>query len=459
MFFSSIAFNKLLAQTTIDGYLSNKFTVFATSEKSESKNLPVFMSESSNAETKNLKASWANIPIKGKTVISIATKGEDVQHIIIRPKQYNIKYSIEKNKILLTINKPQKIALEINGDETHPLYLFADPIEKNIPKPNSKGIVYFAPGFHAIGNHFQIKSNTTYYLASGAYLKGNFYAAGIVENVVFSGRGIIDAGDHKWQNPLQGLRSNIVFEDGRNVRIEGITLINAGNFQFKLQTKVPDTKIVFRNMNMIGWNKNTDGIHISDMDWKDNKQIGNAPRTTMLVEDCFIRANDDAVLLCDGVADATVKNSVFVDDGYGATFCLSWGAHQPMKKVRVSDCYVIRKKKQNPVFRANHAGESHLQNIEFKNIYIDGDVECLVGLQIMAHQYDPDKEFGSISNIRFRNVFLEGKVKENWIIGLDKAHGISNVVFQNLVINGKHITSLQEGNFKTNEFVYNIQFK
>lgn len=451
-------YNSLVAQKTIADYLSDRYMVEITQEGKITEEQSVFMTESTNDKTNDCKSSWVNVPINGKTTIRVKLTDE-VKEVVIKPKQKNVSYKTETNAVIIDVDKPQKLALVINGDESHPLYIFVDPLEENVPKMDTDGVVFFTPGYHSIGTHYPIKSNTVYYLAPGSYLRGDFYAYGSVENVTFRGRGVVDAGDQIWQHPKEGLLCNIQFEDGRNVHIEGITLINAGNFQFKLQTKTSDTKITFSNVNMIGWNNNTDGIHISDMDWKDHPQIGNAPRTSLLVEDCFIRANDDAILLCDGVANTTVRNSVFVDDGDGSTFCLSWGAHLPINSVCVSDCYVIQKKKNNPVFRANHAGEAHLHNIEFKNIYIDGDIDCLIGLHINAHRYDPDKGYGSITDVRFKNIYVEGTCKENHILGLDDKHTISNIFIENLVINGKKITNFHDGNFVTNEFVSDIKFK
>lgn len=438
-------------------YLSKHFKVQYTIATHDS-TAQVFHTQSNQPDTRGFDVSWTNIPVSQGQETLVRIKGtETIKEAVIRPRQQHIDYNLSEGVLELKLKEPIKMSVEINGDSLHPLYLFAYENKQKLPKQNE--IVRFAPGYHAIGEHFLIKSNTTYVLERGAYLKGSFYAKGTVENVTFTGQGVIDAGEQTWQHPLDGLRSNIQFEDGRNIRIEGITLINAGNFQFKLQTKANGTGIKFKGVNMIGWNRNTDGIHISDMDWKDHPIVGNGKNTKLTVEDCFIRANDDAILLCDGVAECTVRNCYFVDDGDGATFCLSWGAHQPVKKVRVSQCYILSKQKDNPVFRANHAGKAHINNVIFKDIYIEGNANCLVGLYITPHRYDPDPAFGSISNIRFENIYLQGKCKANFIHGLNKQHRISDVRFKNLYINGKHITSAEEGLFSINEFTENISFE
>ncbi|GEM_PF-7060051 len=284
------------------------------------------------------------------------------------------------------------------------------------------------------------------------------YGKGNLENVTIKGRGIIDSGHQQWQLPTKGLLSNIIFEDGRNIQIEGITCIGAGNFQLKIQSKSDSSLFHIKNVKLIGWNNNTDGIHVSDMDWKDHPIVGNGKRIRLKVEDCFIRANDDAILLCDGVAYSEMKNCVIWYDGGGASFCLSWGGHNKVDSCLVSHCYVIHKEGKNPVFRANHAGEVILQNIRFENIYIEGDAYTLIGLRILHHRYDPDPGLGSIRNITFRNIFLEGKATQNFIEGFDADHQIMDITFYNLNINGKQIRNESNMDLKLNPFVGDVKF-
>ncbi|WP_302562354.1 glycosyl hydrolase family 28 protein [Phocaeicola coprocola] len=439
-----------------DAYISKYFKVQYSIATHDSTAL-VFHSKSNHPSTIGFDVSWTNIPVdKNGTMVKIKSRGK-IKDVVIKPSQQSINYKISDSILELKLDKPIKMVVEINGGSLHPLYIFGYKQKQYTIK--HKNIVRFSPGFHKIGNRYPIKSNTAYILENGAYLKGDFYAKGTVENVIIAGQGVIDSGNQNWQHPLNGVLSNIQFEDGRYIELYDVTLVNAGNFQFKLQTKADGTRININGINMIAWNQNTDGIHISDMDWHDHAIIGNGKNTKLLVENCFIRANDDAILLCDGVSECVVRNCYFIDDGGGATFCLSWGAHQPVKRVDVRQCYIISKQKDNPIFRANHAGEAHIKNVYFKDIYIDGNVNCLVGLYIMPHRYDPDAGFGKISKIKFENIHLKGICKANYILGLDSLHTIDNIYFKNLFINGKHITKSEDGNFLINKYVNNVFFE
>jgi hypothetical protein len=427
--------------------------------KGERKWNEAFVYQSINHNRKDQDVSWVSLPLEKPIEIRISAKNNHVGLVQIRPLAYQTNYSIRNQYIYIQIPNPLQVSVEINGDKDHPLLLFIDPPEEKPDRKSNENIVRFKKGIHNIGERYPLASNTTYYLETGAYLKGSMYGKSTVKNVTIQGRGIIDSGNQKWRHPAEGLLSNIAFEDGRNIRIEGITCINAGNFQLKIQSKDDNDSISINNVKLIGWNKNTDGIHISDMDWKDNPKVGNGANLRLKVSNCFIRANDDAVLLCDGVAYSEMTNCVLWDDGYGSTFCLSWGGHNKVDSCLVSHCSVIHKEGSNPVFRAMHAGEATIQHVRFEDITIEGNAQTLVGLKITNHRYDPDAELGCINDLTFRNITLEGESNTNYLEGFSEDHLIENVTFENLRINGKVIKSAEEMNLKTNQYVRNLNFK
>ena len=436
---------------------SNRYMV-EIRQKGQQKWKQLFVYQGINPNLKTQDVSWVSFEMANPMEVRINPLNVKTDSVKIRPGAFGVKHSIIDNYTIIQIDRPLQVSIEINGNKSKPLLLFANPSEvQPFPKEFPK-TVFFKPGIHEIGERYPLESNTTYFLEEGAYLKGSMYGKGKLENVTIKGRGVIDSGYQLWQHPTKGLLSNIIFEDGRNIDIEGITCIGAGNFQLKIQSKGDSTSIKINNVKLIGWNNNTDGIHVSDMDWKDHPMIGNGKNITLKVENCFIRANDDAILLCDGVAYSEMKNCVVWDDGGGASFCLSWGGHNKVDSCLVSHCYVIHKEGKNPVFRANHAGESVLQNIRFEDITIEGDAYTLFGLRIFNHRYDPDPGLGSIRNIVFKNIFLEGTTTQNFIEGFDGDHQISNITFDNIRIKGRLVRNQDDINLKMNSFVKNIQF-
>lgn len=59
------------------------------------------------------------------------------------------------------LERPRKISVEFDDDITHPLLVFADPLEENVPSRGAPGVIYFGPGVHEIGAALDIPSNTT----------------------------------------------------------------------------------------------------------------------------------------------------------------------------------------------------------------------------------------------------------------------------------------------------------
>lgn len=418
----------------------------------------VFVYQSISSLNLEENVSWAPFSFSGEIEIRITPLNQKLDSCTIRPKAFQIKTSVKDESVYLSLFKPSKLCFEINGNSDRVLFLFAETPDQKPVEIKGRELIYFKPGIHEIGDKYKLQSNTTYYIEGGAVLLGSLYGQGSLENVIIRGRGIIDSGHQKWNHPSEGLRSNIAFEDAKDIVIEGITCIEAGNFQIKVQAKEAHSNITLRNIKLIGWNKNTDGIHVSDMDWKDSPVVGNAKGIKLFVSDCFIRANDDAILLCDGVAYSEMKNCILWDAGYGATFCLSWGGHQDVDSCSVDNCYVIHKGGNSPVFRANHAGAGLIQNVRFSNIFIEGDINSLISLNIMDHNYDPDVSHNSIKNVHFKNITLEGKCEKNSINGYSEKYTISNITFQNLRIDGKLILSHEDMNLRMNEFVNNVTY-
>lgn len=99
-----------------------------------------------------------------------------IQTVDVRPKSKSIEYQQVENCIMFTLDKPQYISVEFNGDRLHNLHLFANPVEKEVYTESEDGVMYFGPGTHKPkdlpNNQIRIPSNTTVYLAPGAVKDG-----------------------------------------------------------------------------------------------------------------------------------------------------------------------------------------------------------------------------------------------------------------------------------------------
>ncbi len=400
-------------------------------------------------------SSYSTFSFSGKIEVEVTLKSGPVKTCVIRPKVDGIKFRIEENRITFSLNKPAKLAIEINGDQKNPLFIFADGPEENVPAKNAKGVWYFEKGVHQIGTTVVPDSIKQIYLEGGAYLIGAFKINNKSDNFKLTGRGIISSEmydkisnnqrkeipDWRERNP-----HNIEFtnREGKNILVEGITITDGPMYGLIVR----QSNAVVKNCKFFGWYYNCDGVSTGDYG---------------LVEDCFFRCNDDAIKVYPN--HFVARNCVFWQNDNGAPFQISWNLRGNNHDFKITDCDVIYCEhsvdaNNRAIFNAIHGGEGNLSDYLFENIRIEGDVFRLFKLTIKTSPSDGDPGYGSISNIRFKNILLEGKcLKSNEIYGSNKDHKISKVSFENLRINGQRIKNAEQGNFVINpESTENITF-
>ena len=121
-------------------------------------------------------ATMVQFDFSGKVDILVRKNNGEIRSAVIRPLSKGIKPEIDGNYLLFTIDKPQKLSIEFNGDRLNNLHLFANPIIKDVPDRNDPNVIYFESGIHEPtdkeGKCFRIPSNSTVYLEGGAVLKG-----------------------------------------------------------------------------------------------------------------------------------------------------------------------------------------------------------------------------------------------------------------------------------------------
>ena len=80
--------------------------------------------------------------------VEVMVKNGTVREVAIRPLSKGIEYKQIQNAILFTLEKPQYLSIEFNGDRLHNLHLFANPMETEKYEKETKGVMYFGPGTH-----------------------------------------------------------------------------------------------------------------------------------------------------------------------------------------------------------------------------------------------------------------------------------------------------------------------
>ena len=374
--------------------------------------------------------SWTTFSLSGAVTVSVKKLQGSFQTCKILPTSRGITPIIHGDTVEFALDRPAKIAVEFDGHITHPMLVFADPLEDNIPSPNDPNVIYFGPGVHDIGAGFTVESGKMVYIAGGAYVKGQLTGEDR-RNVSIRGRGILSGENLTPGGPhlihLYGPKT-------QNALVEGITMIQAAHYNVLLSGRGNTV----RNVKMISWLFCTDGVGVG----RDG-----------LVEDCFFKVNDDSIKLYQ--SNMTVRRCVIWQLENGAPFQISWNMPTDNAGFRISDCDVIRcehrwNNRNCAIFDAIHGGPGHMSDYVFENIRIENAHWRLVRLTMEKTKWSiQHKDYGQISQLVFRNVTVDGSMANTNIIrGHDREHRISNVLFENVKVDGKCLTSAEDGNFE-----------
>jgi hypothetical protein len=400
----------------------------------------VYVTKAKWRSNRSKTTSWTNFSFSGRITVKVTKLNGSFSTYKILPSSYKIRPQVHKNTVTFELDRPRKISVEFDGDITHPMLIFADSPETNVPSPTDPNIIYFGPGVYNIGADFSIGSNKTVYLSGGAYVKGKFNSRG-AKNVKIIGRGILSGEDfeHKTSHMIR-------FRGCNNVLIEGITIVDSPNFCISLR----GTNHTVRNVKMIGWYFNTDGV---------------CTGYNGLVEDCFFKLNDDAVKLY--FSNMAVVDCIIWQMENGAPFQISWNMPSDNSGFHVKNIDIIRVEHQwnnrnEAVFDSIHGGRGHMSDYLFADIRIENADWRLFYITIDKNEFaDTSRGMGRISNLTFKNITVDGPMKKsNTIKGWDSNHRVSNVLFENIMVNGRYITNAENGNFEIDpETTDNIRFK
>jgi hypothetical protein len=398
---------------------------------------------------------------------------------------------VRNGKAYVTIEKPCQIAVDIDGQmddqdtgkgykgpPVHTVTIFANPFIKNRPafddpdvhavKPGERApsegtwkTLYFLPGIHDIGVAFPLHKNRNYYIPGGALVYGTMsnrenWQDG--HNIRVFGYGTLSGARIAHPRcadpePEQAeLHNHLRIVGASNTSVEGITLADSPYHSLMLiQGHKPDSPTDIRWVKIFTWRGNGDGIN----------PFGNG-----LIEDCFIRTQDDSTY----VNGRGIRRVTYWNDFNGSTFVLS---SLPNRKLVIEDCDVIyaragwHKWSGGRLFNMRGEGKGACgTGVVFRNIRVEDPRPTLqhfmIAMQGVQPYSDPavrKRGPGHLTGVVFQNIEIVapsvlGEPDILW--GAPDAR-IMNVTFENVTIGGKKVTSLRH--FKHNPYVQDISFK
>lgn len=430
--------------------LSSRFSVTV-----DKQNKPVYTAKSTVIAalalpgiTQSGEAGFVSFDMKGTATVSVTVAG-GARSAKVLPSSSGVTPVISGNRISFTISKPSQLTLEVDGDWMNSLHIFANPIERGVPRADDPNVIYFGPGVHVIPP-LQVGSGKTVYVAEGAFLYGKLWPSqteGPViwlngSNITLRGRGVIDGSLFTKANRA----GNLVKVTGSNVRVEGVILRDSSNWSLPI---VQSRQVEIENVKILGSRDNSDGIDII------NSQ-------GVTVSDGFIRTFDDLVVvktLFQGAEsrDITVKHMVLWNE---VAHALSIGAEvrANVEDVHFSDCDIIHDKGREWLLRIFNTDSGKVSHVTFENIRIE-EARRLISLWIRKTKWSTDTEPGQIEGTTFHNiqsVTPEDLTDMLDITGADERHEVRDVRMLNVTVGGRPI---QTSEIRQNAFVSGVNVK
>ncbi len=397
-------------------------------------------------------ASFTYFDFAGTVRIQI-TCPEAVRSAKVLPSSYGIEPSIDGKTILIQLDQPRHLTVEINGTWVGALHLFGNPPETDAPRPDDPNVIYYGPGIHEVGS-LTVPSGKTVYVAGGAIVRGviepdepfrissysglKTYAPTFTlkgEKIVFRGRGIVDG------SRCTTHARNMLVVRGQDIRIEGVILRDSSTWTIPIRQS---DRVTVKNVKLLGYRANSDGIDICNS-------------RDVAVDGCFIRTLDDLIVVKSDQGQGELRkivtrNCVLWNE---VAHALSVGAElrENVDDVLFADCDVIHDLGREWTLRVYHCDSARISNIRFENIRIE-ETRRLISLWIGTAVWTRDETRGHIDSVVFKDIRAVGTDPRLEFTGFSETNAIENVTLTDVVINGK---PLKQEQIKSNAFVRGVK--
>ena len=307
---------------------------------------------------------YVNFETAGAVEIEIArTNGEPIRTAVVHPGRHSSACHVETGKALVSLGKPCLVAVDIDGQmdgqdtgkgyrgpPLHTISIFANPPIEAKPRPDDPGVfvvkpgeppptegpwttLCFAPGVHDVGLAYRLRAGCQYYLPGDAIVYGTLSSPqwGTANGVRLFGHGTLSGARLKHPGHVEpaipeethGRYRPIEVMGATDVRVEGLTIADSATHSLMLvHPYQPGHPNEVRWCKILTWRVNGDGIN---------------PFGNTLVEDCFIRTQDDSLY----VNGRGIRRTVLWNDANGSSFVLSAVPQLTDRSLIVEDCDVI----------------------------------------------------------------------------------------------------------------------
>jgi hypothetical protein len=415
--------------------------------------------------------SYAAFDFSGAITVTVTTNFS-FRSARILPRSSGIACSVNNNTITFTLDEPQNVTVLLDENfQGKTLHIFAQEPEKDIPDLNDENVIYYAPGYYDYSNQapLSIPSGKTLYLAGGAVIRGRILV-GNASNVTICGRGII-LNDFTTNDGYDSVA--LTLKGSNYVTIKDVIISrNAGSW----------SAFMWKCGNI-----NVDHLKIINPCYASSDGFDIANSHDVLFDQMFIRSCDDSIAIkgtgtngyvpSENPANAlpnyniTIQNLQVWSDannalGIGAETVAAYYDNINFKNIDIlhnyDDFNYPNYFKERAAINICALNATSFSNITFEDIRVE-QAKRLIAINMSDDFWFGSLQgnwswTGSMNNITYKNItsYSSGS-NEIRIYGKDNAHSISNVTFENVIINGQTILDFNDSHFQVNSFVNNLK--
>ena len=415
-----------------------------------------------------IKMPYAVVVTEGACELEL-TSEIPLESVTIRPQRLNIPVSFDAHTIRISMDKPEKISVEINGGWQNNIVLWVSAAHEE--KLDLSGKVYrFGAGKFAedldisedgavlhLGSGAELQGrvdihdckNASVFIDKDAILHGKLEIVN-VEGVTLCGFGAICS--ERYDRYDEKFHHAILLDHCRDVELRDLSLLDSCGWTCKVNGC---DNVHVDNINIAGCRGNSDGVDVCGS-------------RNVLVERCFMRTWDDC-FVAKAFDTGNLENVTFRDSTLWNDFArpLEVGVEiraEYARNITFENIDIIHSLTGYPVMGIHHGDRGKLRNIVFSDIRIeDAPGAQIFDIRITNSVWNADSTMGDIDGVTVRNVSLNGHQPilpaRSRIQGYSEEVGIRNVTLENLCYHGKYAATLEECHVNIMDFVENVTVK
>ncbi|MCI9256988.1 glycosyl hydrolase family 28 protein [Acutalibacter sp.] len=376
------------------------------------------------------------------------------EEAVVRPAKAGILPKREGERLSLSLPRPQKLTLELDGDLKTPLYILCTHWA---PKPEKVDHLFESGKIYNVGV-LHVKAGETVYLEEGCMVFGCIDAF-IADGIRILGNGVLNG--CVWHPKEEnGGKPMIRMVLCNHIQIQGITVVDGGQWHV-LPGACQNVEI--DDINIMSRVCTGDGIDIVGCEH-------------VALRHSFIRASDDCVCIKAASHPDPAANRDVRD--IRVEHCVLWNA-EPGNAVEIGYevrcdevCDILFKdidivhceyegNQSGGVLTIHNADRPYIHDIVYEDIRIEDAQEKFIDIKVLDSKYSLDRKRGRVEKIYFKNIeILNGAFPVSIIRGFEMANEMSrpqDFYFDHVVILGQEMRSPNEMRMVV-ELAHNLHF-